>query len=63
MAKNKDIHSNQISYRIGYRRGKTATTNAICKWLKEQDEMRCHELSMILGWDFIDKLKNVTKKK
>lgn len=59
MAKNKNIHSNQISYRIGYRRGKATTVNAICKWFKQQDEMRCYELSMILGWDFIDELNKV----
>lgn len=63
MAKNKDIHSNQISYRIGYRRGRATTVNAICEWLEQQDEMRCHELSMILGWNFIDKLKKVIKNK
>ena len=63
MAKNKDVHSNQISYRIGYRRGRSTTVNAVCKWLKQQDEARCHELSMILGLDFIDKLKEEIKKK
>ena len=63
MAKNKDLHNNQISYRIGYRRGKASAVNAICKWLEQQDEECCNELSMILGWDFINVLKKEIKKK
>lgn len=59
----KDIHNNQISYRIGYRRGKTNAINAVCEWLKQQDEKCCNELSMILGWDFIYELKKEIKKK
>lgn len=57
MAKNKNIHNNQISYRIGYRRGKARAINAVCEWLKQQDEECRNELSMILGWDFISELK------
>lgn len=63
MGRNKDAHSNQISYRIGYRRGKESAVNAVCKYLKQQDEDCCNELSMILGWDFLDKLKKGIKKK
>lgn len=29
MAKNKDLNSNQISYRIGYRRGRADSVNAV----------------------------------
>lgn len=57
MAKNKHLHSNQISYRIGYRRGKTATVNAVCKWLKQQNEECMFELEKILGGNFIEDLK------
>jgi hypothetical protein len=57
MAKNKHIHSNQISYRIGYRRGRTATVDAVCKWLKAKNEMCMFELEMILGDNFIEDLK------
>lgn len=56
MAKNKDVHSNQISYRIGYRRGRTTAINAACKWLKENlsegydadnyPMVRCYDIDM-----------------